>query len=166
MFDAFGVSPLMTAQWYEVVKANPNKVKELLAEGHALHTDEFYRDLGRQFQVTQDLRHECPSCGAEVDAVCRTKTGNPAKNHARRGRYPNRRAPGLRRGGLHRRHGSLFGRRVAVALPFSLESNLTVFSWRTQGSLPPGYPVMPIHRRWRYGDVRLPLWQRFLTSKK
>ena len=86
MFEAFGVSPIMPAEWYEVVKANPVEVKELLAEGHALDTDEFYRDLERQFQVTQDLRRECPSCGAEVGAVCRTNTANPAKNHARRGR--------------------------------------------------------------------------------
>lgn len=86
MFEAFGVAFVTPGEWYEVVKANPDQVKKLLADGHTQDTDEFYRDLERQFRVTQDLRRDCPSCGSEAGTVCRTKTGNPAKNHSGRNR--------------------------------------------------------------------------------
>lgn len=51
--------------------------------------------------------------------------------------------------------------RSGVAVTFNLESDLPVFTLYGAGAPPSGYPVTRIHRRWRYGDVRLPLWQRF-----
>ena len=51
--------------------------------------------------------------------------------------------------------------RSGVAVTFNLESDLPVFTLFGAGAPPSGYPVTRIHRRWRYGDVRLPLWQRF-----
>lgn len=51
--------------------------------------------------------------------------------------------------------------RSGVAVTFHLESDAPVFTLFGAGGPPSGYPVTSIHRKWRYGDVRLPLWQRF-----
>lgn len=86
MIGAYGVVPTLFQEWHQAIKAHPAEVKAMLAEGDNISTDDFYRELEAQFLQTQDLTSPCPSCGAEVGAICRTKTGNPSKNHARRGR--------------------------------------------------------------------------------
>ncbi|SIS19308.1 hypothetical protein [Microbacterium sp. RURRCA19A] len=48
-----------------------------------------------------------------------------------------------------------------VPVTFNLESDLPVFTLSGAGPAPSGFLVTRIHRKWRYGDVRLPVWQRF-----
>lgn len=82
----FGVVPSMTREWLDVVSKRPFEVKSLLAGIAEPSGDDFYRELEAQLLVTQDLGGECPGCGATRGDVCRTKTGNPSRNHARRPR--------------------------------------------------------------------------------
>lgn len=84
MSSTFGVVPMMTQEWLEVVTHRSSEVKGLLAEIEEPTTEDFYRELEAQLLVTQDLTGVCPGCGAAIGEVCRTKTGNPARNHARR----------------------------------------------------------------------------------
>lgn len=84
MGSTFGVVPMMTQEWLEVVTHRPSEVKGLLAGIEEPTTEEFYRELEAQLLVTQDLTGVCPGCGATIGEVCRTKTGKPARNHARR----------------------------------------------------------------------------------
>lgn len=84
MFQRFGALPPLRTEWFEAVDAHPDEVKELIAAGADVSTDDFYRDLEAQLLLTQDLSGECSRCGAVVGAVCRTKTGNPSRNHAGR----------------------------------------------------------------------------------
>jgi|GEM_PF-5255212 len=85
MRQRFGVMPQFTEAWLEAIESHPETVKELLAAGYEVSSDVFYRDLEQQLLITQDLARECPRCGAAVGEVCRTKTGNPSRNHAGRG---------------------------------------------------------------------------------
>jgi len=84
MLESFGVIPQLTAAWLDAVVNFQSEVKSILANLETPDNDEFYKELEAQLLVTQDLRRACPSCNAEVDEVCRTKTGNPSRNHARR----------------------------------------------------------------------------------
>ena len=84
MFERFGALPLLRDEWFEAVDAHRAEVRELIAAGVDVSTDDFYRDLEAQLRLTQDLSGECPGCGAVVGAVCRTKTGNPSRNHVKR----------------------------------------------------------------------------------
>lgn len=47
-----------------------------------------------------------------------------------------------------------------VTVTFNLESDLPVYTLAGAGAPPSGYPVSRIHRKWRYGGVRQPLWRR------
>lgn len=84
MNSTFGVVPMMTQEWLEVVTHRSSEVKGLLAGIEEPTPEDFYRELEAQLLVTQDLTGVCPGCGAAIGEVCRTKTGNPARNHARR----------------------------------------------------------------------------------
>lgn len=84
MATSFGVLPDMITEWHDVVETHAEDVKKLLASIEPPSTDEFYIEYERQLQVTQDLSRPCTRCGSGVNEVCRTKTGNPARNHARR----------------------------------------------------------------------------------
>ena len=84
MFQRFGALPPLRAEWFDAVDGNPDEVKELIAAGDDVSTDDFYRELEAQLLITQDLSGECSRCGAVVGAVCRTRTGNPSRNHVRR----------------------------------------------------------------------------------
>ena len=84
MHSKFGVSPVVFSAWYRVVRSHPEEVKGLLIDIGAPSTEEFYWELERQLQVTQDLNRMCAKCGAGIAQVCRTKTGKPARNHAGR----------------------------------------------------------------------------------
>lgn len=84
MFDRYRVVPVLRAEWFEAVAENHADVRELIASGGDVSNDEFYRELEAQYRVTQDLSGDCSSCGSTAGAVCRTKTGNPAQNHAAR----------------------------------------------------------------------------------
>lgn len=80
----FGVVPRMTQEWLNVVEDRSAEVKKLLDGIEEPTTDDFYQELESQLLVTQDLSRECPRCNVQVGAVCRTKTGNPSRNHAKR----------------------------------------------------------------------------------
>lgn len=84
MLTRFGVVPMLTQQWHEAIANAPAEVKNILSSIGEPDTDDFYRELEAQLLITQDLGSACPGCGANVDEVCRTKTGNPTRNHARR----------------------------------------------------------------------------------
>ena len=86
MYSKFGVVPMMTDEWLNVVANRSPDVKELLAKIEEPDTDDFYRELEAQLLSTQNLTGACPGCGANIGEVCRTKTGNPSRNHARRSR--------------------------------------------------------------------------------
>lgn len=51
--------------------------------------------------------------------------------------------------------------RSGVPVTFNLQSDLPVFTLGGAGVAPTEYPATRIHRKWRYGDVRLPLRHRF-----
>lgn len=84
MFERFGVLPPMCNEWFNAIDANPVEVKEMVAAGSQVPTDDFYRELEAQLLLTQDLSGGCSSCGAAIHTVCRTKTGNPSRNHVAR----------------------------------------------------------------------------------
>lgn len=84
MFSRFGVVPKLTKQWLDVIANSSAEVKILLASIEEPETDDFYREYEAQLKITQDLGNACPRCNANVGEVCRTKTGNPSRNHARR----------------------------------------------------------------------------------
>ena len=84
MATTFGVMPFMITQWHDVLETHAEEVKKLLATIEPPSTDEFYVEYERQLRVTQDLSRPCTRCGSGTNEVCRTKTGNPARNHARR----------------------------------------------------------------------------------
>lgn len=84
MLSRFGVVPFLTEKWLDVVTDSSTDVMGLLASIEDPSTDDFYRELENQLLITQDLSIECPRCDANPGEVCRTKTGNPSRNHARR----------------------------------------------------------------------------------
>ncbi|WMY79417.1 hypothetical protein [Citricoccus sp. I39-566] len=84
MATTFGVLPYMIAEWHDVVETHAEDVKKLLASIEPPSADDFYIEYERQLRVTQDLSRPCARCGSGVDEVCRTRTGNPTRNHARR----------------------------------------------------------------------------------
>ncbi len=84
MFSRFGIIPRLTQQWLDIVANSSVEVKSLLASIEEPEPDDFYRELEAQLLMTQDLGSLCPRCNANVGEVCRTKTGNPSRNHARR----------------------------------------------------------------------------------
>ena len=84
MRSEFGVSPVVFSAWYRAVNSHPEKVKGLLLSVGPPSTEEFYWELERQLQVTQDLGKVCGKCAAGITQVCRTKTGKPTRNHAGR----------------------------------------------------------------------------------
>lgn len=86
MVEQFGVSPRTPDAWFDAVMSHPAEVKRMLAESAATGGDTFYFEYEAQLRQTQDLSGECPSCGSVSGSVCRTKTGNPTKNHAKRAR--------------------------------------------------------------------------------
>lgn len=86
MLDRFGVLPQQPEAWFQTVKTHPREVMAFLEVGDSLTTEDYYRELEIQYRQTQDLSSPCPSCGAEVGAICRTKTGNPSKSHVKRAR--------------------------------------------------------------------------------
>jgi hypothetical protein len=83
MTEHFGGSA-SHGDWFATIRDNPEQVKKLLALGYAVSTEDAYLELEMQLLATQDLTVPCTKCGAEVGAVCRTNTGNPARNHAAR----------------------------------------------------------------------------------
>ncbi|GEP48791.1 hypothetical protein FVP74_08320 [Microbacterium saccharophilum] len=84
MFQRFGVLPQMPSAWLQAIDENPQEVRDLVAAGADVSTEDFYREYEAQLRQTQDLSRDCPRCGAAVDDVCRTRTGNPSKNHVGR----------------------------------------------------------------------------------
>ncbi|MGW9550875.1 hypothetical protein ACWG8W_07455 [Citricoccus zhacaiensis] len=84
MATTFSVLPTMVTEWHDVVETHAEEVKKLLASIEPPSTDEFYVEYERQLRVTQDLSRPYIRCGSSVNEACRTKTGNPARNHARR----------------------------------------------------------------------------------
>lgn len=84
MSDRFMVVPAQRAEWFEAVATNHDEVRELIASGADVSADDFYRELEAQLRQTQDLSGGCSRCGATAGAICRTKTGNPSRNHAGR----------------------------------------------------------------------------------
>lgn len=85
MFERFGVLPNVRREWFSAVDTHHDEVRELILCAAAdTDTDAFYRELEMQLRLTQDLTGPCPRCGANSGLVCRTKTGNPSKNHAGR----------------------------------------------------------------------------------
>jgi len=84
MMKQFGVAPFMFDEWLATIRNNPEEVSSLIALGHDVSSDRIMAELEMHFRQTQDLTLPCPSCGSPVDEVCRTKTGNAAKNHAAR----------------------------------------------------------------------------------
>lgn len=84
MLQRFGVMPRLTQEWLETIKAHPETVKDLLSQGHEVSHQDFYNELEQQLRITQDLARDCPRCGSLVGEVCRTKSGNPSRNHAGR----------------------------------------------------------------------------------
>ncbi|MGH3654335.1 hypothetical protein [Glutamicibacter sp.] len=84
MLSRFGVIPQMAKEWLNAIAESPIEVKNILANLDVPEKDDFYRELETQLLVTQDLSRVCTRCKAEVGAVCRTKTGNPSRNHAKR----------------------------------------------------------------------------------
>ena len=83
MSERFG-PPESREEWLATIRDNPEEVKRLLAVGYSVSTEDAYRELEMQLMATQDLSMPCEKCGAEIGAVCRTNTGNPARNHAAR----------------------------------------------------------------------------------
>ena len=84
MFDRFNVVPDLRDEWFSAIAENRDEVKEFIAYGADVSTDDFYCELEAQLRQTQDVTGECSHCGATPGAVCRTKTGNPSRNHAGR----------------------------------------------------------------------------------
>lgn len=84
MFDRFNVVPDLRDEWFSAIAENRDEVKEFIAYGADVSTDDFYCELEAQLRQTQDVTGECSRCGATPGAVCRTKTGNPSRNHAGR----------------------------------------------------------------------------------
>lgn len=85
IFKQFGALPVNVEAWYQVVATESEYVKSLLAKGLAEDKSVANYNYEVQLRQTQDLTGECPSCGAAAGSVCRTKPGNPAKNHVKRG---------------------------------------------------------------------------------
>lgn len=85
-FQRFSALPTMLTEWLEAMKSHALEVKELLSAGSDLSSDDFYYELERQLLITQDLSEVCLRCDSQPGEVCRTKTGNPARNHAGRRR--------------------------------------------------------------------------------
>lgn len=84
MFQEFGVHPKFPRDWLQAIEAHPETVKNLLASGNQVSREDFYGDLEQQLRQSQDLSRDCPRCGVLVGEVCRTKSGNPSRNHAGR----------------------------------------------------------------------------------
>lgn len=84
MFQRFRVVPQMVDGWFEAIEQNREEVRDLIAASAEITTDDFYREYEAQLLQTQDLSGACARCGAGAHEVCRTKTGNPAKNHVGR----------------------------------------------------------------------------------
>lgn len=68
------------------MKSHPHEVKGLHSAGSELSADHFYYELEQQLLITQDLSEACLRCDSQPGEVCRTKTDNPARNHAGRRR--------------------------------------------------------------------------------
>ncbi|MGX1703318.1 hypothetical protein [Microbacterium sp. NPDC055357] len=84
MFDTFGVLPQMVDEWHQTIAVNREDVMALIAAGADVSTEDFVRELEAQLLQTQDLSGTCPRCEAAAGAVCRSKTGNPTRNHVSR----------------------------------------------------------------------------------
>ena len=84
MSDRFRVYPAQFDEWFGAIAANHDEVRTLIASGADVTTDQFYLELEAQLRQTQDLSGACSRCGATRGMVCRTRTGNPSRNHAGR----------------------------------------------------------------------------------
>ncbi|MDI9892810.1 zinc finger domain-containing protein [Microbacterium sp. IEGM 1404] len=83
MSERFGPSESREG-WLATLRDNQGEVKRLLTLGYSVATEAAYIELEMQLMATQNLSVACEKCGADIGAVCRTNTGNPARNHAAR----------------------------------------------------------------------------------
>lgn len=86
MMQRFTTIPGVSFDWLTAVRDNPEEVSAMIALGYESSNEQIMTELEWHFRATQDLTRSCPSCGSPVDELCRTKTGNVAKNHAARNR--------------------------------------------------------------------------------
>ncbi|MBO1768233.1 hypothetical protein [Allobranchiibius sp. GilTou38] len=79
-------------EFHSVLTRNQTTVEEAIRDAVSAPATDVVDGFERDLRATQDLSHPCPTCGATVDAVCRsnskssTKPHNPTVNHRGRPR--------------------------------------------------------------------------------